>query len=499
MVTLLILDGFGINKSKTGNAIKLSGTPNLKKLNNFPQTTLLASGEAVGLTKGQMGNSEVGHLNLGAGKIVYQDLPRINNSINSGEFFSNPAFTKVINHVKKNNSSLHLMGLLSNGGVHSHINHLIALTKLAENNGIKNVYVHAIFDGRDTLRDSGIKFVKQFEKEHFGSAKIVSISGRVYTMDRERRYDRVKKAYDMYVYGKAEYKFATATEAVKQSYTNEVYDEFFEPTIIGEAKTINDNDGFIFFNFRTDRAKEITEAITNQNNFNEFKTKKFKNLCYVCMTEYSSDFKNVLVAFPPEKINNNLSKIISDNGLKQLHTSETTKYAHVTFFFNGGIETPNKNEDRKLIDSINIKDYSSTPKMRAYEITDEVIKAINSKNYGFILVNISNPDMIGHTGNLNAAIEAIKATDECAYKIAQACLNVGGSCIITADHGNAEEMIDKNENILTQHTTNPVPLWLVSEKYKNVKLKSGKLCNVAPTVLKLLNIPIPSYMEEPLF
>ncbi len=499
MVTLVILDGFGINKSKKGNAIKLSGTPNLNKLNSYPTTTLNASGLEVGLTEGQMGNSEVGHLNLGAGRVVYQDLPKINNDIKSKDFFKNQNLAKVMDHVKKHNSNLHLMGLLSNGGVHSHLNHLYALVEMANSHNIKNVYVHAFTDGRDTLTNSGLGFIKDFEKKVNGKAKIATISGRVYAMDRERRYDRIEQVYNMLINGTAKNYANSAVEAMEQSYSNNVFDEFIEPTIIGKTKTINENDGVIFFNYRTDRARELTEAITNQNGFNQFKTKKFKNLCFLCMTEYSADFKNLLVAYPPEKIENNLSKIISDNGLKQFHTSETTKYAHVTFFFNGGIEAPYKNETRKLVDSVNVKDFSSTPNMRAYEITEEVVNAINSKNYDFILVNISNPDMIGHTGNLEAAVKAIKTCDECAYKIAMACLNAGGDCIITADHGNAEEMIDKNGNVLTQHTTNPVPLWLVSNKHKNVKLKTGKLANVAPTVLKLLNINIPDFMEKPLF
>lgn len=497
MVTLVILDGFGLSDKTKGNAIKLQGTPNLKKLSDYPYTTLIASGEGVGLTEGQMGNSEVGHLNLGAGRIVYQDLPRINNDIKSEKFFSNPAFLKVCNHVKKNNSSLHLMGLLSNGGVHSHINHLKALVDLANKNGVKNIYIHAILDGRDTLRNSAVGFVEELENYVKNKAKIVSLCGRVYTMDREQRWERIEKAYNLMVYGKAEKKYDNAVEALNSSYALGIFDEFVEPTIIGEPHTINDGDGVIFFNYRTDRAREITMALTQP--FNKFEVKKYENLCYCCMTEYSSDFTNVLVAYPPEKIENNLSNIISKNGLKQFHTSETTKYAHVTFFFNGGIEQPNVNEDRKLIDSIDVKDFSSVPQMRAKEITNEVVLAINSGKYDFILVNLSNPDMIGHTGNLESAIEAIKVCDECAYEIAQTTLKTGGDCIITADHGNAEEMLDENNNVLTQHTTNPVPLWLVSNKYKNVKLKNGKLCNVAPTVLKLLNIKVPEFMEKPLF
>lgn len=498
MVTLCILDGFGINPNEYGNAIKQQGIPNLTKLNEYPTTTIKASGLDVGLNDGQMGNSEVGHLNLGAGRVVYQDLPKINNEILNGEFFKNKAFLEVMNHVLEHNSNLHLMGLLSNGGVHSHINHLKALVDMANAIGIKNIYIHAIMDGRDTLRDSGIGFIKELESYIKDRAKIATLSGRVYTMDRENRWDRIKKSYDMLVRGVSSYENNSAVDAINLSYDSGIYDEFVEPTIIVKDAVIKDNDGFIFFNYRTDRAREITNALT-QSDFAEFKTKKIKNLKYCCMTEYSSDFKGVLVAYPPEIIEDNLSSILSKNGLKQFHTSETTKYAHVTFFFNGGIEKAYKGEDRKLIDSVNVKDFSEYPNMRAYEITDAVVDAIKSKKYDFILVNISNPDMIGHTGNLEAAISAIKAVDECAYKIAMESLKAGGDLIITADHGNCEEMLDKDGNVLTQHTTNPVPLWLVSNKYKDVKLKEGKLANIAPTILKLLNLEIPNNMEEPLF
>lgn len=498
MVTLVILDGFGLNEKTEGNAIKLQGTPNLNKLNVYPYTTLVASGEGVGLNEGQMGNSEVGHLNLGAGRIVYQDLPRINNDIKNGKFFNNQQFLSVCEHVTRNNSNLHLMGLLSNGGVHSHINHLKALVDLAHSKGVNHIYIHAITDGRDTLTNSGINFVRELEQHIKGKAKIATICGRVYAMDREQRWERVKKAYDMIVYGNSEFKAETAQQAMENSYNSGVFDEFIEPVIVQDGAVVNENDGFIFFNYRTDRAREITQALT-QRPFNHFPVKTFNNLCYCCMTEYSADYSGLLVAYPPEKITNNLSNIISQNGLKQFHISETTKYAHVTFFFNGGIEKANDNETRKLIDSIDVQDFSVVPQMRAEEITKEVVKAVESNQYDFVLVNLSNPDMIGHTGNLNSAIKAIEICDKCAYEIAMATLKVGGSCIITADHGNAEEMIDNMGNILTQHTTNPVPLWLVSEKHKNQKLTTGKLCNVAPTVLKLLGIKIPNFMEKPLF
>ena len=498
MVTLLILDGFGLSDKTYGNAIKLAGTPNLDKLNIYPHATLCASGECVGLEKGQMGNSEVGHLNLGAGRIVYQDLPRINNSIKSGEFFENTAFKKVINHVLSHNSTLHLMGLLSDGGVHSHINHLYALVDMAHSAGVEDICIHCFMDGRDTLRDSGIMFVKELEQKISGKAKICTLCGRVYAMDREKRWDRVEKAYDMLALGHAENYYQNAQSALKQSYSDGIFDEFVEPTIIGRANTIDSFDGVIYFNFRTDRARELTQAFTDTS-FDKFETKHIHDLMFCTMTEYDATFKNVIVAFPPEKIEDNLSEVISKAGLKQFHTSETTKYAHVTFFFNGGIEKAYEGEDRKLIESENVQDFSKTPKMKAFEITDEVLSAIASQKYDFILVNLSNADMLGHTGNIEATKIAITALDKCAYAIALASLMAGGDLIITADHGNAETMLDEKGNIITSHTTNPVPVWLVSEKYKDVKLSDGKLCNVAPTVLKLLNIEIPPTMGKPLF
>ena len=438
-------------------------------------------------------------MNLGAGRVVYQDLPKISREIESGKFFENEAINKTIEHALKNNSSLHIMGLLSDGGVHSHITHLKAIVDLANKKGLQKVYLHAFLDGRDTLRNSGIGFVKDVEEYIRGKATIASLCGRVYAMDRENRWDRIKKAYDMLTLGKAECYFNSASEALTKSYKRDVFDEFVEPTIIGEKHLVKNNDSVIFFNYRTDRAREITKALT-QDGFDGFKREKIKNLCYCCMTEYSADFKGVLVAYPPEKIHDNLSAIISKAGMKQFHTSETTKYAHVTFFFNGGIEEANPGEDRKLIDSYNVKNFAEVPEMRAPEITSEVLEAIKSHKYDFVLANISNPDMIGHTGNLDAAIKAIKVVDECVGKIAKTALEEGVDLIITADHGNCEEMIDENGNVLTQHTTNPVPVWIVSEKYKNKKLISGgKLANIAPTVLKMLGLKNEKQMEKPLF
>ena len=500
MVTLVIMDGFGINKNKFGNAIKLQGTPYLNKLKKmFFHTQIEASGEAVGLTSGVMGNSEVGHLNLGAGRVVYQDLLKINNSISDGSFFENKVLLNAINHAKKFNSTLHIMGLCSDGAVHSHINHLKALIDMAENNKVSNVKLHLFLDGRDTAFDSGVNFVNSISNYIKNkNAHIASLCGRVYAMDRENRYERVEKAYNMLI-GKLQTEPKSVDDAFADSYGKKVFDEFFEPTPLLDFSPIKDGDSVIFFNFRTDRAREITKAFTDFN-FKGFKVKKFQNLCFTTFTEYDSTFSNVNVVFPPEKIENNLSAIISQNGLTQFHISETTKYAHVTFFFNGGIEQPYKNEDRKLIESENVLSFASTPKMKAYEITDEVLNAITEKKYDFILVNLSNADMIGHTGDLDSAIKAIEVVDKCAYAIAVATLMAGGDCIVTADHGNAEQMLDKTGKKLTAHTTNPVPVIFASEKYERVKfIKNGKLANIAPTVLKLLKLEIPSNMANPLF
>lgn len=500
MVTLIILDGFGISKEKFGNAITSAGTPNLDKLiRMYPNTTLKASGNAVGLPEGQMGNSEVGHLTLGGGRVILQDLMKIDNDIKTKAFFNNKNLLKALNHAKEKNSALHIMGLLSDGGVHSHINHLFAIIDMAKQNGLKKVYIHAFLDGRDTLYNSGKGYIQQLEDKLKGTDyKIASLSGRIYAMDREQRYERLQKAYNVIIYGE-NYKDESALNAIEDSYKQGVYDEFVEPILLVKDATIKDDDSVIFFNYRSDRARELTSALTDEN-FNHFKTKKFKNLLFSPMEEYSAEFKKLNVIYPPETIEDNLSAIISKNGLKQFHIAETTKYAHVTFFFNGGIEKPYKGEDRKLIESIDTQDFSYYPKMRAIEITEATLDAIASAKYDFVLVNYSNPDMIGHTGNFEATKQAIACVEKQAYALALATLMAGGDCIITADHGNAEYMIDKNGKKITSHTTNPVPVILVSERYKKVRLKRGcSIANIAPTVLKLLNLEIPSTMEKPLF
>lgn len=500
MVTLVILDGFGLNKSKFGNAIASAGTPNLDKLKErYSYGVLEASGNAVGLPKGQMGNSEVGHLTLGAGRVILQDLLKIDEEIKNKRFFSNENLIKAINHAKINNSSLHIMGLLSDGGVHSHINHLYAILDMAKQHGLTNVFIHAFMDGRDTLFNSGKDFIKNLEKHIEGTTfKIASISGRVYAMDREQRYDRLQKAYDMLAFGE-NYKPISPNQALEESYKEGVYDEFVLPTLLDKNGIIKDNDSVIFYNFRSDRARELTFAFTDKK-FNKFKTKDYNNLLFSIMKEYSSEFKDLNVIFPPEQIEDNLSAIISNNNMKQFHIAETTKYAHVTFFFNGGIEKAYKGEERKLIESIDTQDFSYYPKMKAIEITQETLDAIASAKYDFVLVNYSNPDMIGHTGNFEATKQAIQCVEKQAYALALATLMAGGTCIITADHGNAEYMIDEKGNKVTSHTSNPVPVYIVNEKNPKVKIKKGKsIANIAPTVLKLLGLEIPKTMIEPLF
>ena len=500
MVTLIILDGFGIRKEKFGNAIESAGTPHLDKLKKmYAHGSLLASGNAVGLPSGQMGNSEVGHLTLGAGRVILQDLLKIDSAIKDHSFFENKHLEKAILHAKNNNSALHIMGLLSDGGVHSHINHLFAIIDFAKKSGLKKVFLHAFLDGRDVQYNSAMKYVAMLEEKIAGTGfKIASLSGRIYAMDREERYERLQKAYNTMVYGE-NYVGCSAQTAIQKSYDSGVYDEFLSPVLLDKDGTIKDGDSVVFFNFRSDRAREITFAFTDHN-FKHFKTEKFENLLFSPMEEYAAEFANLNVIFPPQTIEDNLSAIISQNKMKQYHIAETTKYAHVTFFFNGGIEKAYPGEDRKLIESIDTQDFSYYPKMRAIEITENTLDAIASGEYDFVLVNYSNPDMIGHTGNFQAAKEAIACVEKQAYALALANIMAGGDCIITADHGNAEYMIDEKGNKVTSHTTNPVPVIIASENHKKIKLiKNGSIANIAPTVLKLLGIEIPKNMGKPLF
>ena len=497
LTMLMILDGFGINDNEKGNAVKLANTPNIDRLmKTCPKTEVYTSGLNVGLPDGQMGNSEVGHTNIGAGRIVYQELTRITKSIEDGDFFSIPEFVEAIENCKKNNSKLHIMGLLSDGGVHSHIRHLFALLELAKRRDFEDVYVHCFLDGRDTPPASAEGYIMQLEEKMKEKevGRIASISGRFYAMDRDKRWQRVKKTYDALVNGTGE-KATSAVTAIESSYQKEIFDEFVEPTVIvnGEAPiaTIEKNDSVIFFNFRPDRAREITRTLVDKE-FNEFETKDL-NLYFVCMTPYDETMPNVKVAFKKEPLKNTFGEYISNNGLTQLRIAETEKYAHVTFFFNGGEEKQYKGEDRILVPSPKVETYDLKPEMSAIEVTDKVVEAIKSEKYDSIILNYANPDMVGHTGNLEASIKAIETIDNCVGRVIEEINKVNGICLITADHGNSEQMIDyKTGEPHTAHTTNPVPLILVG--MEGVTLKTGKLADLAPTMLDIMGLKKPDEM-----
>ncbi len=497
LTMLMILDGFGENTNEKGNAVKIANTPNIDKLMKMcPTTDIFTSGLNVGLPDGQMGNSEVGHTNIGAGRIVYQELTRITKSIEDGDFFSVPEFNEAVENCKKNNSSLHIMGLLSDGGVHSHIRHLYALLELAKRKGIEDVYVHCFLDGRDTPPASAENYIAKLEEKMKEKeiGKIASITGRFYAMDRDKRWERVEKCYNALVNGEGE-KANTAISAIEASYQKEIFDEFVEPTLICNGDTpvatISEKDSVIFFNFRPDRAREITRALVD-NEFDGFENKKL-DLYFVCMTPYDETMPNVHVAFKKEALSNTFGEYISNKGLTQLRIAETEKYAHVTFFFNGGEEKQYKGEDRILVPSPKVETYDLKPEMSAYEVTDKVLEAIKSEKYNAIILNYANPDMVGHTGNLEAAVKAIETIDECVGKVVEAVESKNGVLLITADHGNAEQMIDyKTGEPHTAHTTNPVPLILVG--MENAKLKQGKLADLAPTMLDIMGLEKPGEM-----
>ena len=498
LTMLMILDGFGDNPNKDGNAIKLAKTPNIDKLmKKYSNVDINTSGLAVGLPEGQMGNSEVGHTNIGAGRIVYQELTRITKSIEEGDFFSNPEFIAAIENCKKNNSKLHILGLVSDGGVHSHIRHLYGLLEMAKRRDFEDVYIHCFLDGRDTPPASAesyiLKLQEKMNEKQIG--KIASISGRFYAMDRDKRWQRVQKCYDALVNGQGN-KAGSVVKAIEDSYQKEVFDEFVEPTVIcnGEEPiaTIGKNDSVIFFNFRPDRAREITRTLVDPD-FNEFETKKM-NLDYVCFTQYDETMPNVKIAFKKEPLVNTFGEVVSKNGLKQLRIAETEKYAHVTFFFNGGEEKQYPGEDRILVPSPKVATYDLQPEMSAPIVTEKVVEAINEDKYNAIILNFANPDMVGHTGSLPAAIKAVETIDECVQKVVDAMLAHNGTILITADHGNCEQMIDyKTGEPHTAHTTNPVPLILVTND-ETLKVKSGKLADLAPTMLEILGIEKPEEM-----
>lgn len=494
-LALIILDGFGYNPSDYGNAIAAAKKPNIDHLfATCPHTLIGASGMDVGLPDGQMGNSEVGHTNIGAGRIVYQELTRITKSIADGDFFTNEALTAAVENCKKNYSALHLMGLCSDGGVHSHNKHLYGLLQLAKQAGLNKVYVHCFMDGRDVPPTSGRDFIAELEAEmnKIGVGQIASVMGRYYAMDRDNRWERVVRAYDAIVNGEGNFN-VSAVDAMEKSYGAEVTDEFVEPTVCVKGAGVQNGDSIIFFNFRPDRARELTRTIVDPV-FTGFERKGGKkDVFFVCMTQYDATMPDVHVAFKPQSLANTFGAYISGKGLTQLRIAETEKYAHVTFFFNGGVEAPYEGEDRALIPSPKVATYDLQPEMSAYLVTDEVEKRILSGNYDVMILNYANCDMVGHTGVFDAARKAVEAVDTCLGRTVDAILKMGGTALITADHGNADQMYEADGSPFTAHTTNPVPLLVVGQEDCKLR-KGGRLADLAPTMLKLLGLPQPAEM-----
>lgn len=503
-IALIILDGFGINEATEGNAIKAAKKPNIDKyFAENPNTILYASGMAVGLPDGQMGNSEVGHTNIGAGRVVYQELTRITKSITDGDFFTNKTLSAAVDNCKKNDSALHLIGLLSDGGVHSHIEHLFGLLELAKKNGLKKVFVHPIMDGRDVSPTSGVDFIKALSEKlkETGVGKIATVSGRYYAMDRDNNWNRVEKAYDAMVNGVGE-RTEDVVGAILKSYETKdengalITDEFIRPMVVTEngapVGKISKNDSVICFNFRPDRAREITRTLVDPE-FSGF-DREFFPLYYVCMTQYDASMPNVNVAFLPQVLKNTFGEYISKKGLAQLRIAETEKYAHVTFFFNGGVEDVYEGEDRKLIPSPKVATYDMQPEMSAYLVADACCELINEDKYDCIILNFANCDMVGHTGVFDAAKAAVEAVDECLGKVVDAIMAKGGKVLITADHGNADKMFEPDtKDVFTAHTTNPVPLIVMGAG--DVKLERGKLCDLTPTMLDLMGLEKPEEMS----
>ena len=504
MTALLIMDGFGINPVKEGNAIAAAGTPVLDQLMaEYPHTLIGASGMDVGLPDGQMGNSEVGHLNIGAGRIVYQELTRITKDIQDGVFFKKEALVWAMDEAKKNGKALHLMGLLSDGGVHSHNTHLYALLEMAKQWGLEKVYVHCFLDGRDVPPSSGIDYVKELQGKlsEIGVGKIATVQGRYWAMDRDNLWDRVKKAYDAMVLGKGQATAATGSEAVEQSYAINETDEFVKPTVIIEGGkpvgTIGEGDSVIFFNFRPDRARQLTRTFIMPE-FDGFDREKgYFPVNFVSMTQYDETFTGLKVVNGPESLTNTLGEYLSSKGLTQLRIAETQKYAHVTFFFNGGVEKPNEGEDRELIPSSKVATFDMKPEMSAYEVTEKAVEMINGGTYDVMILNFANCDMVGHTGVMAAAEMAVKTVDECVGKVVNAILANGGRAFVTADHGNADQMIDPvNGEPFTAHTTNPVPFIAVDPALKGKTLREGgRLADIAPTMLKAMGLEVPAEMS----
>lgn len=493
---LCILDGFGWVPNQTyGNAIVAANTPNLDRLfATYPHTTIGASGMDVGLPEGQMGNSEVGHTNIGAGRIVYQELTRITKAIQDGDFFENPVLKSAMESAKNNGKALHLMGLLSSGGVHSHNSHLYALLEMAKRLGLTDVYVHAIMDGRDVPPSSGKDFVLELEQKmkEIGVGKIATLAGRYYAMDRDNRWERVESAYDALVYGEGV--TGTPIEVMEKSYADGITDEFVAPAVTCQGGRISEGDSVIFFNFRPDRAREITRTFVDDD-FSGFQRKNGRfPVNYVCFTQYDATMPNVQVAFKPQELTNVLGEYLAKCGKTQLRIAETEKYAHVTFFFNGGIEAPFEAEDRALIKSPDVATYDMQPEMSAFLVTDECIKRIQSGAYDVIILNFANCDMVGHTGVYDAAVKAVEAVDQCTGKVIDAVLAAGGKVLLTADHGNADQMYDPDpEHPFTAHTTNPVP-FLVAGAGDVTLRNNGVLADIAPTLLKLMGLEKPAEM-----
>lgn len=494
-LALIIMDGFGNNSSDYGNAIHAANKPNIDRIfANGVVTEIGASGLDVGLPDGQMGNSEVGHTNIGAGRIVYQELTRISKSIKDGDFFENETLKIAIDNCKKNDKALHLLGLLSDGGVHSHNEHLYGLLQMAKKNNISKVYVHAFMDGRDVPPTSGKDFIKdlQAKMDEIGVGEIASVMGRYYAMDRDNRWERVSLAYGAMVDGEGN-QSDNAVETMQKSYDEKVTDEFVIPTVIKGTGRISSGDSVIFFNFRPDRAREITRTLVDES-FDGFKRKKgFFPLTFVCMTQYDVTMPNVNVAFKPQSLTNTMGEYLSKNGKTQLRIAETEKYAHVTFFFNGGVEATFDGEDRALINSPKVATYDLKPEMSAYEVCDEVVSRINSDKYDVIILNYANCDMVGHTGVFDAAKAAVEAVDTCVGKTVDAILDKGGVALITADHGNADQMYEPDGSPFTAHTTNKVPFVVCGA---DVKLREGgKLADIAPTMLELMGLEQPKEMD----
>ena len=503
LTALIILDGFGYREDPTDNAVLIDGIKNIKALwHKYPHTLIGASGLDVGLPDGQMGNSEVGHMNLGAGRVVFQDYPRIDKSIKDGDFFENPAFMKAVANCKEHDSSLHLLGLCSDGGIHSRLNHLYALLELAKREGLKKVYVHCFMDGRDTPPTSGVDFMREVaaKAKEIGVGEIATVQGRFWGMDRDKRYDRVKLGYDAIVNGEGVFE-TDPVEAMEHSYANGKTDEFVVPAVITRdgkpLTTVQPNDSVIFFNFRTDRPKEITEAFIFED-YNYFERERgYIPVCYVCMTLYRDDFADKAeIAYKPLKYENLLGPYLSKHGLKQLRLAESEKMNHVSFFFNGGTNNVSEGEDHIFLDSPKVKTYDLAPAMRAYDLTDIAVEKVRAHEYDVLIMNFANPDMVGHTAVRDSVIAAVHAVDECVGRLVSEIVKEGGSCLITADHGNCETMVE-NGNPMAAHTTNPVPRFDVADDAANVKLKEGgRLGNIAPTLLEMMGLEKPSEMTE---